>query len=545
MKKKPETGLLWIPPMGPIFLLSICLILFFPSCSKKAQNDNFILITLDTQRADHISSYNPSNANTPHIDSLADRGTVYKNCYSLIPITLPSHASLFFSQPPHIIKNYNNGQVIFSKKKRPSLASLFKKNSYNTAAFVSLGVLKSEFGLAEGFDVYMDDFPENRWYKTAGEVNTEVFEWLEGNKDQKFFAWIHYSDPHDPYCPPDKPNDLTIFLNDRQMGDYNLARYEKKEVKLDLQTGENLLRFDIVNDFVENPDQFMARFDMLDFSFGENSPDMDIDFFWGWFIRGDSNVFFFKNNALIRVINSGEPRTVRLSFRGKPWYPIQATRELYRQEVEYMDSEIGKLFARLEDLDLFGRTHIIVVGDHGEGLGEYRNNLGDAHVGHIHFLKDVYLRVPLIVYNPHSSGEKTEVDDFVSLLDLAPTVMETMNFRNTPYYQGRDLSAIKKRHRQAIFQETYKPEAVRDRFAVHQYPWHLIFIPEILSYELYNLEDDPGEYDNIFQNSAQIIEVANVKKRLDDFARAVLSSKEEVKIDSETEEMLKALGYIK
>jgi arylsulfatase A-like enzyme len=543
VNKLPRIRFLWFPSKGLTPLLA--LFLAFVSCSKNPQNDNLVLITLDTQRADYISAYDTSKANTPHIDSLADMGTLFKNCYSLIPITLPSHASLFFSQPPHRIKNYNNGQVILNKKKRPPLASLFKKNGYQTAAFISLGVLKSQFGLAEDFDVYRDEFPENRWYKAAGEVNREVFEWLDGNKDQKFFAWIHYSDPHDPYCPPDMPNDFTIYVNDRPVGEYNLAKYEKKEVELDLQPGENLVRFDIVNDSFRNQDQFLARLDMLNFNLEEDDKDLDIDLYWGWFVRNGNSVFFFKKNALITLTNHGGPRTIKLTFRGKPMYPIEKTRELYRNEVEYMDSEIGKLFARLEELDLFNKTHIIIVGDHGEGLGEYRNYLGDAHVGHIHFLKDVYMRVPLIIYNPHAARKKTEVDDFVSLLDLAPTIMQMMNFKNTPSYQGRNLLQLKKKDSFAIFEETYKPEAARERFAILQYPWHLIIVPEIQKYELYNLADDPEEQNNIFQDRGQLKEVIDLKKRLDEFARDILNSKEEVKIDKETEEMLKALGYIK
>lgn len=543
MNKLQRILFLWFPSKGLIPLLA--LFLAFASCSQNPQNDNFILITLDTQRADHISAYDSSKADTPHIDSLADLGTVFKNCYSLIPITLPSHASLFFSQPPHKIKNYNNGQVILPKKKRPSLATLFKKNGYHTAAFISLGVLKSQFGLSEDFDVYRDEFPENRWYKAAGEVNRDVFEWLDGHKDQKFFAWIHYSDPHDPYCPPDMPNDFTIYVNDRPVGEYNLAKYEKKEVELDIQPGENLIRFDIVNDSFRNQDQFLARLDMLNFNLDEDDKDMDIDLYWGWFVRNGSSVFFFKKDALITLTNHAGPRKIKLTFRGKPMYPIEKTRELYRNEVEYMDSEIGKLFARLEELELFDKTHIMIVGDHGEGLGEYTNYSGDSHVGHIHFLKDVYMRVPLIIYNPHTARKKIEVDDFVSLLDLAPTIMQTMNFKNTPSYEGRNLLQLKKKDSFAIFEETYKPEAVRERFAILQYPWHLIFVPEIQEYELYNLEDDPEEQSNIFQDRGKLKEVIDLKKRLDEFARDVLNSKEEVKIDNETEEMLKALGYIK
>lgn len=54
-----------------------------------------ILITIDTLRADHLSCYNPNAAPTPNIDSLAERGTMFTNAFSLIPITLP--LTLLFS----------------------------------------------------------------------------------------------------------------------------------------------------------------------------------------------------------------------------------------------------------------------------------------------------------------------------------------------------------------------------------------------------------------------------------------------------------------
>jgi len=288
----------------------------------------------------------------------------------------------------------------------------------------------------------------------------------------------------------------------------------------------------------------MARMDLLDFSIEEDDEAMDVDLYWGWFVRNE-NTFFFKKNALITITNHSEPRKVSLTFRGKPWYPNEKTRELYGREVEYMDSEIGKLFERLEELDLFENTHIMIVGDHGEGLGEYTNYRGDSHIGHIHFLKNIYLKVPLIIYNPHSAKKKTEVTDFVSLLDLAPTIVQTMKFRNTPSYQGRNLLKLKRTENHSIFGETYKPEAVRERFAILQYPWHLIIVPELQEYELYHMGEDPEERNNVFTDRYPLKEVQDLKERLDQFARDVLNSKEEVNIDKDTEEMLKALGYIK
>ena len=531
-----------------LFFLFSCTVLFlcFFGCRKSKEDLNFILITLDTQRADHISAYNPQNASTPNIDSLAQLGTRYENCFSLIPITLPSHASLFFSEPPHEIKNYNNGQIITERKKHPSFPALFQKNGYQTSAFISLGVLESQFGLAGDFDVYRDEFPENRWYLTAEEVNRQVFDWLDTKDEGKFFMWVHYSDPHDPYYPPGMPAELTLFLNDEEVGTYNLGKFEKNELELSLKSGRNVLRFDIVNDDIEDQDGFLGRMDILDFSPQPEDNNIDIDFFWGWFIRQERRTLFFKKNAMVAITNNSVPRQINLTFRGKPNPPsIERIKELYRAEVEYMDKEIGNLLSKLKDLDLFDKTHILVVGDHGEGLGEYRNYFGDLHVGHIHFLQNVYMHVPLIIYNPLHLKKDAVSKEYVTLLDIAPTVMDTMKFRNTPNYLGRNLNKLKKRSRYTIFQETYKPEAVKEKFALLEYPWHLIFTPEDQSYELYDLENDFYEKSDIYSQVVSSGNISDLKKKLDEFSRNILRSKEEVKIGKDVEEMLKALGYIK
>jgi arylsulfatase A-like enzyme len=518
----------------------------FFSCQKSKEDLNFILITLDTQRADYISAYNRQNASTPNIDSLAQLGTRYENCFSLIPITLPSHASLFFSEPPHKIKNYNNGQIITERKKHPSFPALFQKNGYQTSAFISLGVLKSQFGLDEGFDVYQDEFPENRWYLTAEEVNRHAFDWLDSKEEGNFFMWVHYSDPHDPYYPPGMPAELTIYLNDEVVGTYNLGKFEKNEIELHLKSGKNVVRFDIVNDYMEDQEGFLARLDTLDFSVPPEDKDIDIDLFWGWFIRQERRTHFFKKNAMIDITNLSAPRQISMTFRGKPNPPsIERTKELYKAEVEYMDKEIGKLLSKLKDLDLMDKTHILVVGDHGEGLGEYRNYFGDLHVGHIHFLQNVYMRVPLIIYNPLHLKKDTVSQEYVTLLDIAPTIMDTMKFKNIPDYLGRNLNKLKKKSRYAIFEETYKPEAVKEKFALLQYPWHLIFTPEDQGYELYDLENDFDEKTDIYSEVVSSGKISDIKKKLDEFSRNILRSKEEVKIGKDVEEMLKALGYIK
>jgi arylsulfatase A-like enzyme len=528
------------------FFLFLALLFFsLESCQKNKPPTNFILITLDTQRADYVSAYSRSHASTPNIDFLARQGTLFENCYSLIPITLPSHASILYSLTPHDLKIYNNGQIQKKKKGTLSLVTLFKKRGFKTGAFVSLGVLTSNYGLDESFDDYQDDFPGDRWYLTAEEINQRVFPWIEKNKDQRFFLWIHYSDPHDPYAPPGMPPDLKLYLNDQLVGEYSLDKYTTLEANLNLNKGKNQLRFEIRNNAIKNPDRFKARLDRLEFTPLRDQKELKTDFSWGWFIRREDGVFFCKNSATLDIYNNSVPHPINLTFQGRLVVTQKTSRELYKKEVEYMDKEIGKLWEKLKEFKLINKSAICIVGDHGEGLGEYTTSSGINHFGHIHYLYNVYMKVPLILYNPFSSKKGVREKKIVTLLDIAPTVANILGIKELPPYQGRDILRLDRNERLTFFEETYRPEAVRNRFGVLDYPWHLIFTPEENRYELFDLKHDPQEWENIFPENGTLKEVIGLKQKLDSFAREVLKTKEDAKLDKKTEKMLKTLGYIR
>ena len=535
-----------IPPMkSPSRLLAagaVLAALVMPGCRLKPAPRNVLLVTLDTLRADHVGAISPGKAQTPNLDALAGRGTLFRNGYSLIPITLPAHASIFFSRPPHLLRNYNNGQILHNIKNPPSLAALFEKNGFATAAFVSLGVVRAAFGLSQGFGAYVDDFPPDRWYLHAEEVNQRAFPWLEAHKDRPFFLWIHYSDPHEPYSPPGAPNDLDVFIDGALVGSYCLSRYSINTVPLTLKTGRTEIRFEVRNEDGEGP--YRARFDLFEI---ENPAGSGLKFEDdpNWFRRKDDGVSFAKKTSSIVVANSGEPVRTRLTFRGKLLVPIDpAARQAYRREVEYMDAEIGRLWAKLEELGLAANTAILAVGDHGEGLGEFRTEEGLPYVGHIHFLQDVFMKVPFIVTNPAAPRAAEVREENVTLLDVAPTIAGLMDFKIPAAYQGRDLARLPRGAALEIFEETYKPEAARDKFALLAPPWHVIFTPEVTRTEIYDLTKDPDESHDLLQTENPPAETAALRRKLEAAARNILKAKIAVKPDKKDEDMLRSLGYV-
>src|SRR5215467_15111732 len=112
---------------------------------------NVVLITIDTLRADHVGCYGYKQVKTPNIDGLAAAGTRFERAFAVVPVTLPSHASMLTGTYPML-----SGMHDFSGNKlnpqQATLASVLRQAGYTTGAVVAAAVLDSRFGLNVGFD---------------------------------------------------------------------------------------------------------------------------------------------------------------------------------------------------------------------------------------------------------------------------------------------------------------------------------------------------------------------------------------------------------
>jgi arylsulfatase A-like enzyme len=549
-RQGPKRNSLFIFIVRPWILVAVCAIcsggsLLSIHCRRAAEEKNLLLITLDTQRADHLSCYDPGHAQTPYLDALAEEGTLFENCYSLIPITLPAHAAMFYSQQPNELSIYNNGETFKEREKAIAVAEILKGRGYATAAFVSMGVLQAEYGLHQGFAEYTGNFPQRgRYYATAEEINEQVFPWLDRNLDKTFFLWVHYSDPHSPYHPPDSGPNITIQLNGKKLDQYYLNE-TLYELEIDLAPGDNWLHVRIDNPYRNRPKQRYARFRHLEVVAQEGRESLVLERKEGWFGSSDKDIDSCARDATLRIANPKGLKKARLKFRGSLALGHRGARELYKKEVEYMDRQIGILVDRLKQLGLYPKTHILVVGDHGEGLGEYRKRNQRLHFGHIQYLYDIYLRVPLLIRPAHARSRGRRIKAPVSLLDIAPSLLVLAGLRPPQFYAGNDLFSSEYPGTQEIFQATYRPEANRDQFAILSYPLHFIITPKDNLYELYDLSSDPQEKSNIYAKQSQKASIRILKRRLDEAARDILKNRTVPKKDKHTEEMLRALGYIK
>lgn len=166
-----------------------------------------ILISIDTLRADHLSAYGYRRIRTPNIDSFARQGTVFTEVSSQVPLTLPSHTSLFTSTYPFENGIEENIEAVPSSA--VTLASILRAHGYKTAAFIGSDMLDRRFGLDKGFDEYDSPFGG----PAAGQRNPYSFrvrrdgaivlraanQWLSTHRSRQVFVFIHLFDLHTPY----------------------------------------------------------------------------------------------------------------------------------------------------------------------------------------------------------------------------------------------------------------------------------------------------------------------------------------------------------
>jgi arylsulfatase A-like enzyme/tetratricopeptide (TPR) repeat protein len=398
---------------------------------------NVLLITLDTTRADHLPLYGYAAVSTPNLDDLGRKGVVFEQCATATPLTLPAHCSIMTGYYPsyHGVRVNGNNAL---RDDQTTLAEVFSASGYKTAAFIAAFVLDGRWGLKQGFEYYDDQFDLKKYkqldlgtvQRRGDEVVNSAIGWLDENKDQPFFAWVHLYDPHLPYEPPEP--------------------------------------------------------------------------------------YFSQYN----------------------YFPPAS---LYDGEIAFMDEQIGRLCSWLKENGLDRKTVIVLVGDHGEGLGDH------GELAHGYFIYDYAVHVPLIVVSPHPRLHNIRIPAQVSVVDIFSTISEMARVKPPPS-QGQSLLGLmfgKKEKELPAYSESLSPNL--------HYGWSPLLGLRTSRFkfidaprpELYDLKQDPNELTDV-QNKYPEIGL-NLKRELDFLVEKISMGAPEAQsanLDSETLQRLAALGYI-
>ncbi|MEZ5332405.1 MAG: sulfatase-like hydrolase/transferase [Thermoanaerobaculia bacterium] len=171
-----------------------------PAAPPPPPTRGYVLISLDTLRADHLSAYGYGRETTPFLAELAGRSVLFERVLAPYPATLVSHMSLFTGLYPQQHAVYPPNGVL-----APSVATLpetFQAAGFRTAGFTEGGFVAGGYGFARGFDVFADPS-----YAADTDVESTFdrgLEFLRGlGPDDRFFLFLHSYSVHDPYAPPE------------------------------------------------------------------------------------------------------------------------------------------------------------------------------------------------------------------------------------------------------------------------------------------------------------------------------------------------------
>jgi len=198
-----------------IILLLTVLIPMLSACSswtEKSDQQNVILLVIDTLRADHLGCYGYGRNTSPFLDELSEKAYLFTDVTSQAPWTNPSVVSILTSLYPsthHLLTLRSGGKMKTLSRNITTLAELLKAEGYSTAAFSANPWLVPGIGIERGFDVFKDLPIKTK----ANSLHEIALEWVRRNNTtgQPFFLYIHYMDVHGPYTPP-SPYD-TLFTS--------------------------------------------------------------------------------------------------------------------------------------------------------------------------------------------------------------------------------------------------------------------------------------------------------------------------------------------
>lgn len=217
--------------------------------------------------------------------------------------------------------------------------------------------------------------------------------------------------------------------------------------------------------------------------------------------------------------------------------------DLYAGEVAFTDQEIGRFFDHLRRIGLYESSLIVIVGDHGESLGEH----GEAT--HDYFIYESTMHVPLLV-KPPFRREGLRRDELVGLADLAPTILRAVGVAAPEPMRGLDLLAEPRpddprvQRENGLYMESLTPTryGCNALFGLRTEDWKYI---QSTRPELYNLATDPRELTNLIglepQRGAQLRQTL---ERLIASERVGTTPSGRSVPDQETLERIRSLGYV-
>ncbi len=490
----------------------------------ETEDMNVILIVFNTLRAQNVGVYGYERDTTPNIDAYSKEGVLFKQAYAPWTKTGPALVSILTGQYPHTTGIMRQSSQVFPES-LTSISEILKQNGYVTLGIASNPNTGEAFNFNQGFDEFIDVVPDGSWLgdnskHTVDETN-EAIDLITKYKDEKFFLYLHYLDPHGPYTPPAPFN--VKYVEDEYFYKYN------KHLPV---TNNGLLG--VIPKYLEVIPKY---------------PSVNIS-------QVDNIVSQYD-----REVNSVD-------------YIVSQ----YDGEVNYVDYQVGVLLNKIKELNLDENSLIILMSDHGSSLGEH-----DYWFEHGAFAYDATAQVLLTMSYPKLLPKNKIIDEPLNTVNVVPTILDILNIPISKEMEGKSLmpliskneivdeyvygeggyneeyiTTIRNKKWKFIKNGNYVASPTTNELRGHTMAvWKIVaigtntFDAEQVSwpiYELYDIENDPDETTNLFDQEPEIAEelMTQLYKWLNKPKAVSVNQiiKKPQTLDEETTKRLQALGYL-
>jgi arylsulfatase A-like enzyme len=481
IRRHTAIGLAIIIAAAALFWLIIIL------SNPPADRPNVLWITMDSCRPDHLGCYGYTRAHTPHIDAIAAQGWVFTQAIAQASATRYSVPSMATGRYP--LRVPSRTFAFRPPDAHPTLAEILEKSGYGSC------VISDEHPVvrcAKGFQQIL------RISKDTAERTHACLKIIDQLKEEPFFIWLYYWDPHTPYAPPERFRTL----------------------------------------FEPTPLQ------------QPHPPEQRIT------IPGQRRIPIRDRNGMLQ---SDLVVMKRINFL-RDVVPTELDRQhlinLYDAEIAHVDEQIGLVIEKLTSEHLWDNTMVLITADHGEAFGEHQRYY------HGLSLFDEVIHVPLIIKPPGLAVDGRNIAAPVRNVDIMPTVVDVCGasiprgldgISLQPFVGDRNWPGCPA-YSEIYYQERGFQEHLLISFRTAEYK--LITDLVQATTELYDLGSDPRERHDLLQPTTGGAKVPSAEQREQNLRKALLAHldledltvladrKLTRQMDEETREQLRSLGYI-